>query len=194
MIKLARPVKCPICAQYGQKDDMKYGDDKRYYHVEYCHGKYLKLKAETARENQEWNNLYQYIIKLHDILLLPKGNISRLKDLRAGYENKNGSRTRKWRTGPDFALMLEAYSLAEQTNRNAINNKIGEWAVVSQINYTISTMLGYLNDAFKIRQNKSKQEAAEVRVQAMESKRDQSLQNTFKNKNKSDELDISNFL
>lgn len=194
MIKLARPVKCPICAQYGQKEDMKYEEDKRYYHVEYCHEKYLKLKAETAKENQEWDKLYQYIIKLHDIVLLPKGNITRLKDLRAGYETKSGKRVRKWRTGPDFDLMFEAYKLAESANRNAINTKIGNWADIQQINYTITTMMGHLNDAFKIKQNIAKQKAAEARVTTLESKKDQSFSNAKVVKSKNDELDISLFL
>lgn len=193
MIELARPVKCPVCSQFGQKEDMKF-EDKRYYHKEFCHEKYLKLKAETAKENQEWDKLYQYIIGLHDIILLPKGNITRLKDLRAGYENKGGKRERKWRTGPDFSLMLEAYKLAESVNRTAINTKIGQWADIQQVNYTISTMLGYLNDAFKYRQNKAKQVSQEKRVQALESKKDQNLKNNYKLVKKSDELDISEFL
>ncbi|PZT57367.1 hypothetical protein [Paenibacillus silvae] len=173
---------------------MKYEEDKRYYHLEYCHSKYLKLKTETAKENQEWDKLYQYIIKLHDILLLPKGNITRLKDLRAGYEVKQGKRVRKWRTGPDFGLMLEAYKLAESVNRTAINTKIGQWADIQQVNYTITTMLGYLNDAYKNRQNKAKQVSLENRVQALESKKDQNLKNNYKPVKKNDELDISEFL
>ncbi len=136
---------------------MKYEEDKRYYHLEYCHGKYLKLKTETAKENQEWDKLYQYIIKLHDILLLPKGNITRLKDLRAGYEVKQGKRVRKWRNGPDFGLMFDAYVLAEDSIKWCINHKLDGSNDVKAINYGISIMIDKLNEAFVRRRNRERQ-------------------------------------
>ncbi|MGV2887200.1 hypothetical protein [Paenibacillus taichungensis] len=136
---------------------MKYEEDKRYYHLEYCHDKYLKLKAESVKESQEWDKLYQYIISLHDIILLPKGNITRLKDMRAGYENKNGNRIRKWRAGPDFGLMLDAYVLAEDSIKWNLANTLDGSNDVREINYCISIMIGKLNEAFVRRRNRERQ-------------------------------------
>ncbi|MCP1184960.1 hypothetical protein [Paenibacillus sp. 1781tsa1] len=171
---------------------MKYEEDKRYYHVEYCHGKYLKLKAETVKENQEWDNLYQYIIKLHDILLLPKGNITRLKDLRAGYETKNGKRERKWRTGPDFGLMLDAYVLAEDSIKWNLTNTLDGSNDVRAINYCISIMIGKLNEAFARRKNRIEQ----MKIIKKTTNQDKEIISSSINNKiiKKDDMDISDFL
>lgn len=190
---LARPVKCPVCNESGDREGMVL-DGKRYYHPGSCLNNYRKQQEETNKENEQWDKLYQYIIRLHQILFLPKANITRLKDLRAGFENKNGKRTRKYKSGPDFGLMLEAYLLAEETNQRSIVYKIGNWSDVNQVNYTISTMLGHLNDAWRARQNKSKQEVAEKRVEKLESNKDQGFKTVKPIVIKKDDLDISDFL
>ncbi|MGR6760300.1 hypothetical protein ACU1JV_00455 [Paenibacillus sp. T2-29] len=193
MIKLARPVKCPICSQYGLREDMIL-ENRRYYHKEYCFDRFKKEQEATRIENEQWDELYQYIIKFHDLVTLSVANITRLKHLRAGFEYKKGKKIPKWRTGPDYALMLEAYRLSEKNNLYAMSTKIGDWNDVNQVNYTISTMVGHLNDAWKIRLNKKKQMEAEKRVEKQESKRDQSLPNKNTYSNKRDDLDISDFL
>lgn len=153
-----RLLKCPVCEQYGHKDKMFREEDKRYYHVEYCHDRYLRDKEATRIENQQWDDLYQYIIKLHDIIVLPKGNITRLKDLRAGFDTKSGKRERKWRTGPDFGLMLEAYKLAEDSIKWCIVNKLDGSNDTKAINYGISIMIDKLNEAFARRKSKQRQQ------------------------------------
>ncbi|WP_413986382.1 hypothetical protein [Paenibacillus polymyxa] len=148
VIILARLLKCPICSQFGAKEEMVRETDKRYYHKEYCHGKYLRDREATRIETQQWDDLYQYIIKLHNIVVLPKGNITRLKDLRAGFEVKSGKKSRKWRTGPDYGLMLEAYELARENIRWCIVNKLDGSNDTRAINYGMSIMIDKLNEAF----------------------------------------------
>ncbi|MGM1044763.1 MAG: hypothetical protein ACQEXX_01315 [Bacillota bacterium] len=195
MIELARPVKCPICLQFGNREDMTL-EDKRYYHKEYCHPKHIKDKAATKRENEQWDDLYQYIINLHDLVVLPKGNITRLKDLRAGYVTKKGSKVRPWRTGPSFELMLDAYKLAEDSIKWCIANKLDGSNDVKAINYGISIMIDKLNEANERRKNKQKQKIAEQRVEKQEQKKDQGYNFYINknNKNKNDDIDISSFL
>lgn len=147
---LARPVKCPICTQYGDREDMIL-EDKRFYHKEHCHPKLLKEKEVKKRENEQWDALYQYIIKLHDLVVLPTGNITRLQDLRAGYTMRDGKKVRQWKTGPDFALMLDAYKLAEESIKWCIINKLDSGNDVKAINYGISIMIDKLNEANAIR-------------------------------------------
>ncbi|QNR65406.1 hypothetical protein IAQ67_16050 [Paenibacillus peoriae] len=158
-----RLLKCPICGQYGRKVDMVRETDKRHYHKEYCHGKFKKDKEATMIENQQWDDLYQYIIKLHDIVVLPKGNITRLKDLRAGFDTKAGKKERKWRSGPDYGLILDAYKLAESSIKWCITNKLKEANDTRAINYGISIMIDKLNEAFARRKAKLRQqEYAEI--------------------------------
>lgn len=186
-------VKCPICEQRGHKENM-IQEDKRYYHVEYCHDKWKRDKEATRIENQQWDDLYQYIIKLHDIIVLPKGNITRLKDLRAGFDTKSGKRERKWRTGADFLLMLEAYKLAEDSIKWCIANKLDGSNDTRAINYGISIMIDKLNDAYARRKKREYHQEHLERTKV--SNQDMSLETEkLKSKNnKSDELDISAFL
>lgn len=190
---LARPVKCPICTQYGDREDMIY-ENKRFYHREHCHQKFLSNKEVTQRENQQWDNLFQYLLRLHDVIVLPTGNISRLQDLRAGYTMKNGKKIRQWKSGPDFALMLDAYKLAEDSIKWCITNKLNGSNDVKAINYCISIMIDKLNEANEFRKNTLKHEQAQLRVDAQESKKDQNTYIHKNNKNKKDNLDISDFL
>ncbi|KAA9007266.1 hypothetical protein F4V43_01915 [Paenibacillus spiritus] len=191
-----RLLKCPICEQHGHKADM-IRDDKRYYHKEYCHGKYLKEKEETKIEVEQWDALYQYIIKLHDIIILPKGNINRLKDLRAGYLVKEGKKVRQWRSGPDYSLMLDAYLLAEDSIKWCIVNKLDGSKDTKAINYGISIMIDKLNEANDRRIRKKEREIQTLKSttqdQTISTRGDNSLKNKNKNKNR-DELDISAFL
>lgn len=189
-----RLLKCPICSQYGKKENMVREEDKRYYHKEFCHDKWKQNKEATRIENQQWDDLYQYIIKLHDIIVLPKGNITRLKDLRAGFDTKSGKRERRYRNGPDFLLMLEAYKLAEDNIKWCIVNKLDSGNDTRAINYCISIMLDKLNDAFVRRKNKEQQKEQFEKTKVTD--QDKTITPTINiNKNiKKDEMDISAFL
>ncbi|MBD8836219.1 hypothetical protein IFU39_00100 [Paenibacillus sp. CFBP 13594] len=182
MIKLARPVKCRYCNEFSMLDDSmtivetqhKYAKDKfdsdgkkirkkgeTYSKKNKVHKKcatlFQKKVEETKIENENWDVLCKYIEKLHDLTVIPKSNITRLKDLRAGFETKNGERIRKWRTGPDFSLMLDAYALSELTIKNSLKNKLDGSNDVKSINYCISIMIGKLNEAFVRRRNRERQ-------------------------------------
>ncbi|QWU14260.1 hypothetical protein SAMN04487895_101554 [Paenibacillus sophorae] len=188
-----RLLKCPVCEQYGKKEDMIREEDKRYYHKEYCHDRWLKDREATRIENEQWDALYQYIIKLHDIIVLPKGNITRLKDLRAGYLMKNGQKVRQWRTGPDYGLMLEAYLLADDSIKWCIVNKLDGSKDTKAINYGISIMIDKLNEAFARRKRKKEHEK-QIRKTTTQ---DKTIKQELKSKNtyiNNDDMDISSFL
>ncbi|WP_220687763.1 hypothetical protein [Paenibacillus lautus] len=131
---------------------------KRYYHSSPCHIKLIKEREMTCRENEQWDALFQYIMNLHDLVVFPKGNITRLKDLRAGYIMKDGKRVRQWRTGPDYALMLDAYKLAENSIKWCIANKLNGSKDTKAINYGISIMIDKLNEANDRRKLKMRQQ------------------------------------
>lgn len=193
MLAKQRPVKCPICSQFGSREDM-IQEDKRFYHGEYCHPKFVKNRKATRKENEQWDELYQHIIKLHDLVVLPTGNITRLQDLRAGYTMKNGVKVRQWKTGPNFSLMLDAYKLAEDSIKWCIANKLEGSSSVKSVNYCISIMIDKLNEANEYRKNKLEQSQAQARVDVQESRKDQSYLNKNTYNTKKDDLNISDFL
>lgn len=176
----------------NRKNDTYFKDNRVH---KKCESLYLKQLEETRTENEDWERLCRYIEVLHDLTILPKNNITRLKDLRAGFESKNGVRTRKWRTGPDFSLMLEAYKLAEESIKWCIVNKLDGANDVRAVNYGMSIMINKLNEAFTIRKNKERQKLEIARITKAESKKDHTPINHTVNTAKSkDELDISSFI
>ncbi|WP_431785903.1 hypothetical protein [Paenibacillus lactis] len=171
-------------------------EDKRFYHKEYCHPKFLKEKERKRIENEQWDTLYQYIIKLHDLVVLPTGNITRLQDLRAGFTMKEGKKVRQWKNGPDFALMLEAYKLAEDSIKWCIVNKLNGSKDAKAINYGISIMINKLNEANANRKKKArnKVETEIVKEGARETNRITNMINQVQNENVnnlSEEIDVT---
>ncbi|MBX4152410.1 hypothetical protein K1X09_34500 [Paenibacillus lautus] len=71
---------------------------------------------------------------------------------------KDGKRVRQWRTGPDYALMLDAYKLAENSIKWCIANKLNGSKDTKAINYGISIMIDKLNEANDRRKLKMRQQ------------------------------------
>ncbi|WP_237391839.1 hypothetical protein [Paenibacillus dendrobii] len=153
---------------------------------------HLKAKAATQKENEEWDDLYQYIIKLHDLVVLPKGNITRLKDLRSGFVMKNGKKVKQWRTGPDFNLMLDAYKLSEDSIRWCIKNKLDGSNDVKAVNYGISIMIDKLNEANERKKNRQRQ-LEQIQLESKNTKGITNYEVIYKPKSENDN-DISEFL
>lgn len=192
---MARLLKCPRCGQSDHKENLIYDEQtKRHYHTIACYDNMLKEREATRIENEQWDELYQYIIKLHDLVVLPKGNITRLKDLRAGYIMKDGKKVKQWRNGPDFALMMDAYRLAEKDILWCIKNKLDDSSDVKAINYCMSIMINKLNDANDRRKRRKEIEKQKHKV----SLQDKEININTNNKNKvnivNDEMDITGFL
>lgn len=193
MISLARPVKCPVCEKSGDREDMTYEEkSKRYYHNDGCYEQLKKQQEETKIENEQWDKLYKYIVDLHDLLLLPKDNIYRLKSLRAGFEVKNGKRVRKYRTGPDYELMLDAYKLADDSIRWCISNTLKGNNDVGAINYCISIMINKLNEAYARRKNRLRQQEEIMNNLTIKNNRD--TEEVVYRPQKNSNSDISEFL
>ncbi|MNH98286.1 hypothetical protein D3C73_510050 [compost metagenome] len=190
---MARLLKCPRCGQCDHKENMIYDEQtKRHYHQLACYDNMLKDRESTRIENEQWDALYQYIIKLHDLVVLPKGNITRLKDLRAGYIMKNGKQVRQWRTGPDFSLMLDAYKLAENDIKWCIANKLDNSNDIKAINYCMSIMINKLNEANDRRKRRRVIEKQKQKVSLQDKEINININNKVNIIN--DEMDITGFL
>ena len=167
---------------------------KRYYHASKCIEAYNKTQEETAKENEQWDLLNKYIVALHDLVLLPKVNIFRLKDLRAGFEVKNGKRVRKYRTGPDYELMLDAYKLADKSIKWNITNTLKGNNDVGAINYCMSIMMGSLNEAYVRRKRREKNEVQRIIDQGSNQQYHYTDLKTIEYTKKETSNDISSFL
>ncbi|MFI2856912.1 hypothetical protein ACH6EH_07200 [Paenibacillus sp. JSM ZJ436] len=166
--------------------------EKRYYHKGDCHNGLLKEREVTRRENEQWDALYQYVIKLHDLVVLPTANIVRFQDLRAGYTYKNGEKERQWKTGPGFDLMLEAYKLAEDSIKWCITNKLDNSNDTRSIYYCMGIMINKLNEANENRKLRKERESAKLKTTTLDM---QITEPEIKEvKIIKDDMDISSFL
>lgn len=138
--------------QFDDKTKMIKTEKDGYFHEGECYQKYLDHKEFTKKENEEWDELYQYIKKLHNVVVVPPANVVRLQALRNGNDLKKGKPYKRYKMGAEYSLMLEAYLLAEDEIKKSIATKLKDSNDVSAINYCISIMTNKLNQAWKNRQ------------------------------------------
>jgi aminoglycoside phosphotransferase len=72
-------VTCQICKLKEDKILMYQEKNKKYYHIELCHGLYIKENERKKEENRKWSDLYEYLKVLHNVPDVPPRNIMRLK-------------------------------------------------------------------------------------------------------------------
>lgn len=198
--KKGNPVKCPICKEKHQKNEMIFDEkSKRWYCQDECFEVLGKQREWQQKETREWNELFEYIKELHDVVTLNQSTINQLRDLRAGYVlDKNRERRRGWANGPSYGVMLEAYKLAENKIKKALNTTLERDKSDGAINYCLKIMIGEINQVAENRRNRKRQEEAIAIAQQKEAVKDSYNQNrpteTFVPKKKVDKKDISSFL
>lgn len=164
---MARKLKCPICGDSSEKDQMIFDEKKkRYYHKVNCYDSLLRQREFTDKENSHWDNLYQYIKDLHHlgVVPVPDSVIVRIQNLRAGFFMKNGKRVRQWKNGPPYDLILEAYQLAEDKIKQSVAIKFNGDNSEGVIHYGISIMIGKLLEAQNYRKKKAKNNIESLQV------------------------------
>jgi hypothetical protein len=191
---LARPVKCRACEQLETDREKVVKEKEGYFHIGECHRQYLVHKEFKRVELEKWNKLYKYILDLHGLKVLEKANVIRLQALRNGEDIVNGQRVKKYKTGADYSLMLDAYKLAEDSIRWCIQNKLNGSNDSRAINYCISVMIGKLNEAWVRQQNRQRQIEALKQELVTDNYLPAHLEETIKYNKRNATGDISEFL
>lgn len=187
--------KCPVCKEFDVKSKMiKEEKDARHYHINKCHQEYIEQENKQAIENQNWSNLYEYIKELHGLINVPTRNIKRLKELRNGFDIKEGNKIQRYKQGAEFDLMLEAYKIQEDKIKWFIRSVLNDGKDASDINKCISMMLSSLNTAWQNRQIKIKQEEQLQKEMSKSIDTDMSIDEPIKTKRRKDSGDISHLL
>lgn len=189
-----RKVKCPICGQFDMRSNMTEESDKKFYHVNECHQKYIGKQELKKIENQQWSDLYEYIKVLHGLINVPTRNIKRLHELRNGFDFKEGKKFQRYKQGAGYDLMLEAYKLQEDKIKWFIKDVLNDGKDASDINKCISMMLNGLNTAWQNRQIRIKQEELVKKEISKTVDTDMSIIEPVKTKRRKDDGDISHLL
>lgn len=155
--------------------------DKNYIHNTCMddHEKQLQLKEI---KKQQWNELYEYLKVLHNVISIPPRNIKRLQD--DLHKQK----------GYGFDLLLEAYKLSEDKIKWFINDVLKGNCDADGINKCITLMLNNgLNSAYQKGLERQKQQRQTEKLQQQTFNQDMS-ETIIYTKPKKDEWDISELL
>jgi hypothetical protein len=202
-----KEVKCFYCKEKDDKDSMlceenptgKFNQNgtekiKRTYFHYNCHVEYKKVQEFKKVEFQQWDKLYQYLLKLHNLEVLDGRMIEKVQDLRNGSIKLNGKKINKYKNGIGYDVIFETYRQQSNNIDWNIKNRNYErkW---NEFSYIFGIILGSINDVNEELKRKEKQENQQE-VQARESAKDfeDVCDKPAKTKKKKDELDISSFL
>ncbi|MFD0587660.1 hypothetical protein ACFQZE_06570 [Paenibacillus sp. GCM10027627] len=186
--------KCPICKQFDDPEEMTQLPNKRFVHTEKCLDIHNEREEKQKQENIEWSNLFEYIKELHGIIAIPTRNIKRLHQLRDGNDIVNGKTEKRYKQGPSYGLMLEAYKLQEDKIKWFISSVLNDGKDASDINKCISMMLNGLNTAWQVRQTKIKLEKQIKNELSKTFEKDMSFPDATNIKKRRDDGDISHLL
>jgi hypothetical protein len=159
--KLAeRLLKCPICGQYGHKRDMIREDDKRYYHIEYCHDKWKRDKEFKQKEKEELDSLVNTIVRLHklqSVATFPRTFYPFIQELR----NDSvlfGKIERRYKEGLTYKTIEDTYLYCSEKIEWARGNKEFK-NIMSELKYCFAIVKNNIENYFKDGKKLSKQKA-----------------------------------
>lgn len=193
--------KCKWCKEYGVMDEMvcySQETDKlnasgsKILRRSYAHVACDEIKKDEIlfkeREAEELDELYRYLLKLHNVELLDGRMFMKIQDLRNGTISLNGKKIKKSKEGVTFKQMLHTYEHVSKNIDNVIRSKHfkTKW---NEFSYVFGIMINNMNEV------KSMQKRNEtVIVPTKIVSEDFNLQIARKQHNKKDSMDISDFL
>lgn len=197
-----RLVKCNWCKEKENKETM-FAEEKvteqlnkdgspritrKYFHND-CHSLYLQDKEQKEKELKALDQLYQYLIKLHNLDVLDGRMMEKIQDLRNGSIKVKAKKIKRYKEGVPYELMLDTYKFIEDRADyiKKTNEFKTEW---NEFSYIFGTMVNNIN---AIKDAAVKRKTAE-RINKAIKINQETVEVQVKNSTKKDELDISDFL
>jgi hypothetical protein len=194
-------VKCAWCKEKNDKTEMfceeketgkfnKNGTEKKirkYFHQD-CYDLYKKDKEVKKIEAEKWDNLYQFLLKLHSLDVLDARMIEKLQDLRNGTIKIHNKKIRRYKQGVTYELMLQTYEyIIKRIDYVLLHNSFKtKW---NEFSYVFGMIINNINEVKMM--NERNKIASHNNKKVTES---DNVEITFKNRKKKDELDISDLL
>lgn len=176
---IPRLLKCQWCKDSGEKDVMQKGVTKTgYIHID-CIPKYEEEQRRKKIEKEELNELYEYLLELHEAIEFPKWSMSKLVKFK---NDKNIS----------YKLILDAYKYAEDKIKWTLDNVVDCKNNASGFNAGITLMIKHgINPVYQQEQMRKKREEDRKKIKKIEPIATEEIINYKKQSNKKD---ISKFL
>lgn len=194
--------KCKWCKENGEKEEMicyekptnrlkKDGSpmvSRTYYHKE-CDDMRIEDEVFKKIEAEELDDLYQHLLKLHNVELLDGRMFEKIQDLRNGTIKINNRKIRKNKEGVTYKQMLDTYQHVSKNIDYAIRTKQFQtkW---NEFSYVFSIMVNSLNEV-----NLMQKRNNAITIPKEITSNDFNIKtNINKQKKKQDEMDISHLL
>lgn len=194
--------KCHWCKDNGEKELMhcdekptgkfnKNGSPKmfrKYFHIE-CHELQLKDKEYKQVETAKLTDLYNHILKIHNIIALDGRMMEKIQDLRNGSVKINNKKVTKYKEGVPYEVMLQTYIYLASTIDGILHSMHfnEKW---NEFSYIFGTVTRSVNDVMLMNKQRDKQIEKMQNVPSEEVE----IQVPIKSKKVKDNLDISEFL
>lgn len=198
--------KCQYCKEQGTTSEMvkeetvtrqlkKDGTPRmlnKYFH-QTCYGLYLEDKKFKQEELKKLDELYLYILKVHDVLALDGRMMEKIQDLRNGTVKVGNKKIVRYKTGVPYEIMLQTYKVQASVIDNVLRSTSFEtkW---NEFSYIFGIVVKNINEVVAMNKRKEKHDArlAETTV-----KKDISVievKDVYRKRKAKDNLDITDFL
>lgn len=199
MINLPRLLKCPVCGQYGTKEDMVRETDKRHYHKEYCHEKWKRERVFKQKEQEELDSLTDAIVKIHKLQSrqsMPKSFYPFIQDLR----NDSvlfGKLDRKYKQGATYKVIEDTYDYCSEKIEWARGNKEFK-TIMAELKYCFAIVKNNIENSIRAnrqtKRNQVESEALSKHVESLSNVRERINQiqiNKAVSNDESDQIDVT---
>jgi hypothetical protein len=198
-VDVAREMKCFYCKTKYEKDLMHCDESKKnekvlkkYFHFD-CFDKYKEEQEFKKREFTQWDCLYQYILKIHNVDLLDSRMIGKIQDLRNGSIKLNGEKIKRYKDGIGYDVIMETYKQQSNNIEWVIKNKNFD-KKYNEFSYVFSIILNNVNDINESLKTKKKQEDQNIHKVNKTIGEYEDIKINLPKLKKKDEMDISDFL
>lgn len=196
---MGRKLICQWCGEKSTKDKMvqvKVGVTtkvNKYYHEEECYQAYLEEEEFKEIEAVKRNSLYETIMKIYDVKVLPNSFYMQIEGLRHGNRVfKRQNMGKRYREGYDYDLIEETYLYSKDAIEWSLDNKAFT-NLANALNYGLSIII---NNVYNVELKRDSIRDREHMEKIAENVREEDnlSANTFESsykKSKGDEHDIS---
>lgn len=162
--------KCVYCKNNTDKKDViKYLDEsaktpkKLNMCSNECIDNYKKEQAFKAQEKEEYANLCEYIMKVHNQTFLPNSFYFILRELRDGTIRQKDIHIKKHNQGVPWSDLLISYKYSEESIKRSLNMKVFN-NLMGELKYCLAIVKNNLNKAKQQHNQKKMNEKIENKV------------------------------
>lgn len=196
---MGRKLICQYCGSKDTRDEMvqvKFGITtkvNKYYHKKDCHEAFLKEEEFKKEEAVKRDSLYETVMGIYDVRVLPNSFYMQIEGLRHGNRVfKRQNMGKRYREGYDYDLIEESYLYSEDSIHWSLDNKAFT-SMANALNYGLSIVI---NNIYNVELKRDTRRDREHMEKVAESVREEDdlLANVFETsyrKAEKDEHDIS---